>query len=74
MKMGDEPVGLAQRMNRVPGHPEYIYGLAIRSGENVEVDVAAPGGEILHVKGVGWAGENGIHAVAQRMIDEREAK
>lgn len=68
-------VGLAQGINGVPDRPGYVYGLAVRRGEIVEAEIyktesGKPSVGIGTASGVGWAGPDGLHAQAQKLVDE----
>lgn len=74
-----EKQGLGYGINGVPDCPGYVYGLAIRSGALVKVDVCRlkdgrTAGVVGTVEGVGWEGPGGVHALARTLIGRTDGR
>lgn len=63
-------MSLGDRMNGVERRPGFFYGLATRDGEKVTVAISGPTKEVIgSVTGNGWAGNDGVRVLAQRLVD-----
>lgn len=76
-----EKKGIGQRLNGVPGHDGYVYGLGMRAEGSalVKVDVhryvnGRTGEKIGTVEGTGWAGPAGVHALADTLIARTDGR